>query len=153
MNQTHQENTKKTEKQFVDILHESLVNHKIITNPRVIQCGTYYSKERGYFRYRIKCGNIKECPRCREKTLSFRRSQMLQRQEECINQGGSLFIITGTLKHKKTDLRYLQKKLRTLWENSRTRRVGGNSILKQPIQQGLYMRLLTRGNGITLMST
>ena len=114
MNQTHQENTKKTEKPFVDILHESLVNHKIITDPRVIQCGTYYSKEGGYFRYRIKCGNIKECPRCRERTLSFRRSQMLQRQEECINQGGSLFIITGTLKHKRTDLlKFLQDKLIT----------------------------------------
>ena len=114
MNQTHQENTKKTEKQFVDILHESLINHKVITDPRVIQCGTYYSKERSYFRYRIKCGNIKECPRCRERTLSFRRSQMLQRQEECINQGGSLFIITGTLKHKRTDLlKFLQDKLIT----------------------------------------
>ena len=114
MNQTHQENTKKTEKQFVDILHESLVNHKIITNPRVIQCGTYYSKERGYFRYRIKCGNIKECPRCRERTLDFKRHQMLKTQEECLSNGGSLFIITGTMTHKKTDsLRYLQNKLRT----------------------------------------
>ena len=110
------ENTTETEKEvlFVDALHESLVNHKIITNPRVIQCGTYYSKERGYFRYRIKCGNIKECPRCRDRTLDFKRHQMLKTQEECLSSGGSLFIITGTLKHKKTDsLRYLQKKLRT----------------------------------------
>ena len=90
------------------------MNHKIITNPRVIQCGTYYSKEGGYFRYRIKCGNIKECPRCRDRTLDFKRHQMLKTQEECLSSGGSLFIITGTLKHKKTDsLRYLQKKLRT----------------------------------------
>ena len=76
MRNSQRDTTKETEKQFVDILHESLINHRVITDPRVIQCGKYYSKERGYFRYRIKCGNIKECPRCREKTLSFRRSQM-----------------------------------------------------------------------------
>ena len=76
------EDTKETGNEilFVDALHESLVNHKIITNPRVIQCGTYYSKERGYFRYRIKCGNIKECPRCRDRTLDFKRHQMLKTQ-------------------------------------------------------------------------
>ena len=114
MRNSQRDTTKETEKQFVDILHESLINHRVITDPRVIQCGKYYSKERGYFRYRIKCGNIKECPRCRERILSFRRSQMLQRQEECINQGGSLFIITGTLKHKRTDLlKFLQDKLIT----------------------------------------
>ena len=97
---------------FIDALHESLVNHKIITNPRVIKCGTYYSKERGYFRYRIKCGNIKECPRCRTRVLDFKRQEMLTEQEECLNAGGSLFIITGTLKHRKTDkLKYLQNKL------------------------------------------
>ena len=76
---------------FIDALHESLVNHKIITNPRVIKCGTYYSKERGYFRYRIKCGNIKECPRCRTRVLDFKRQEMLTEQEECLNAGGSLY--------------------------------------------------------------
>ena len=37
---------------------------------------------------------------------------MLTEQEECLNAGGSFFIITGTLRHKKTDkLNYLQDKL------------------------------------------
>ena len=108
------EDTKETEKEipFVDALHESLVNHKIITNPRVIQCGAYYSKERGYFRFRKQCETIKECPRCRSRLLGFKRQEMLTEQEECLNVGGSLFIITGTLRHKKTDsLRFLQGKL------------------------------------------
>jgi len=104
------DNTQETP--FVDALHESLVNHKIITNPRVIKCGTYYSKERGYFRYRIKCGNIKECPRCRTRVLDFKRQGILTEQQECLSAGGSLFLITGTLKHEKTDkLKYLQDKL------------------------------------------
>ena len=108
------ENTTETEKEilFVDALHESLVNHKIVTNPRVIQCGTYYSQERGYFRFRIKCGNIKECPRCRTENLAKRRQEMLTEQEDCLNEGGSLFMITGTLRHKNTDsLKFLQSKL------------------------------------------
>ena len=85
---------------FVDALHESLVANKIITNPRVIQCGTYFSKERGYDRYRVKCGNIKECPRCRTVGLSQRRQEMLSEQELCLIEGGFLFMITRTLKHK-----------------------------------------------------
>ena len=108
------ENTTETEKEilFVDALHESLVTHKIITNPRVIQCGTYYSRERGHFTYRVRCGNIKECPRCRTEELAKRRLEILSAQEECLREEGSIFMITGTLKHRKTDsLRFLQKKL------------------------------------------
>ena len=108
------ENTTETEKGilFVDALHESLVTHKIITNPRVIQCGTYYSRERGHFTYRVRCGNIKECPRCRTEELAKRRLEILSAQEECLREEGSIFMITGTLKHRKTDsLRFLQKKL------------------------------------------
>lgn len=108
------ENTIETGKEilFVDAHHEYLVNHKIISNPRVIQCGTYFSKEQGHFKYRVKCGNIKECPRCRTEGLSKRRQEILSEQEECIREGGFLFMITGTLKHKKSDsLRFLQGKL------------------------------------------
>ena len=108
------EDTKETgkEKPFVEALHESLVTHSIITNPRVTKCGTYYSKERGYFRYRVKCGNIKECPICRTREGNLKRYELLTEQEECLNTGGSLFIITGTLRHRKTDsLRFLQGKL------------------------------------------
>ena len=49
MEHTHTDTTKETEKPFIDTLHASLVTHKIITNPRVIKCGTYFSKECGYF--------------------------------------------------------------------------------------------------------
>ena len=105
---------KKKDRPIVDVLHETLVTAGIITDPNVIQCGEYYSKERGFFRYRKQCGKTKYCPRCRERTMPFMRSQMIQRQEECLSSGGSLFIITGTLKHKRTDLlRFLQDKLIT----------------------------------------
>ena len=78
----NRENTTETEKEilFVDALHESLVTHKIVTNPRVIQCGTYYSRERGQFTYRVRCGNIKECPRCRTEELAKRRLEIISAQ-------------------------------------------------------------------------
>ena len=41
-----------------------------------------------------------------------RRQEILSEQEECLKEGGSLFLITETLRHKKTDkLNYLQDKL------------------------------------------
>ena len=43
MRQTTKDNTKKTEKRFSEHLHESLVAHRIITKPRVVKFGTYYS--------------------------------------------------------------------------------------------------------------
>ena len=113
MRQTTKDNTKRTEKRFAEHLHESLVAHRIITNPRVVKCGTYYSWER-FIKHRIQCEHIKECPICRDRTLDYRRHQMLEKQEGCLENGGSLFIITGTLKHKKTDsLKFSQNKLST----------------------------------------
>ena len=110
---THIGNTIKTEKPLVEHLHESLVKHGVITNPRVVKCGTYYSWER-HIKHRIQCGKIKECPICSERILDYKRHQMLKTQEECLKDGGSLFLITGTIKHKKTDsLKYSQNTLRT----------------------------------------
>ena len=34
---SQRDTTKETEKQFVDILHESLINYRVISDPRVIQ--------------------------------------------------------------------------------------------------------------------
>ena len=110
---THIGNTIKTEKPFVEHLHESLVKHGVITNPRVVKCGTYYSWER-HIKHRIQCGKIKECPICSERILDYKRHQMLKTQEKCLKDGGSLFLITGTIKHKKTDsLKFSQDKLST----------------------------------------
>ena len=115
---THTQHTIETEKRkkevpFVERLHESLVNHRIITDPRVVKCGTYYSWER-YIKHRIQCGKIKECPICRERVSDYKRHQMLKTQEECLKDGGSLFLITGTVKHKKSDsLKFSQNTLRT----------------------------------------
>ena len=101
----------KKETPFVDALHASLVTYKVITDSRVVKCGEYYTWER-YTKRRIQCGIIKKCPIRKERTANFKRHQMLKNQEECLNAGGKLFLITGTLKHKKTDsLRFLQKKL------------------------------------------
>ena len=111
-------------------LHESLVNHRIITDPRVVKCGTYYSWER-YIKHRIQCGKIKECPICSERVSDYKRHQMLKTQEECLKDGGSLFLITGTLKHKKTDtLKFLHNKLSTAVRNLKNQK-GWRKLQKQ----------------------
>ena len=132
---THTQHTIETEKRkkevpFVERLHESLVNHRIITDPRVVKCGTYYSWER-YIKHRIQCGKIKKCPICRERVSEYKRHQMLKIQEECLKDGGSLFLITGTLKHKKTDtLKFLHNKLSTAVRNLKNQK-GWRNLQKQ----------------------
>jgi hypothetical protein len=132
---THTQHTIETEKRkkevpFVERLHESLVNHRIITDPRVVKSGTYYSWER-YTKHRIQCGKIKECPICRERVSDYKRHQMLKTQEECLKDGGSLFLITGTLKHKRTDtLKFLHNKLSTAVRNLKNQK-GWRKLQKQ----------------------
>ena len=111
MNNTIETEKRKKEVPFVELVHKSLVAHGIITNPRVIKCGTYYSWER-YTKRRVRCGRVKECPMCYERTADLKRYEILQKQEECLKGGGSLFLVTATVPHKKTDsMKYLQDKL------------------------------------------
>ena len=101
-------------KPFPEALHESLLTHKIITDSRVKQCGEYYSTERGFFKQRIQCGNIKQCPICRTRVAPNRIQEFIDEQEVCLYQNGSLYMLTGTLRHRKSDsLKYLQNKLST----------------------------------------
>ena len=100
-------------KPFSEVLHKSLIAHRIITNPRVIKCGTYYSKERGHFRFRIQCNNQKECPVCRTRVADKRKRQLLKEQMDCLKEDGFVYMVTGTLRHRKQDsLKLLQGKLR-----------------------------------------
>ena len=92
MRQTTKDKTKRTEKPFSEHLHESLVKHEVITNPRVVKCGTYYSWER-FIKHRIQCEHIKECPICRDRTLDYRRHQMLEKQDDCLKDGGEILKI------------------------------------------------------------
>ena len=49
---------------------------------------------------------------CYERTADLKRHEILKKQEECLKDGGSLFLVTLTMTHKKTDrLKYLQDKL------------------------------------------
>ena len=95
MNNTLETEKRKKEVPIPELVHKSLVAHGIITNPRVVKCGTYYSWER-HIKRRVRCGYVKECPMCYERTADFKRHQMLKTQEECLNAGGQLFLITGS---------------------------------------------------------
>ena len=111
MNITLETEKIKKEVPIAELVHKSLVAHGVITNPRVVKCGTYYSWER-FIKKRIQCGNVKECPMCYERTADLKRYEILEKQEECLKGGGGLFLVTLTMPHKKTDkLKYLQDKL------------------------------------------
>ena len=111
MNNTIETEKRKKEVPIAELVHKSLVAHGIITNPRVVKCGTYYSWER-YTKRRVRCGRVKECPMCNERTADLKRHEILKKQEECLKDGGSLFLVTLTMTHKKTDsMKYLQDKL------------------------------------------
>ena len=111
MNNTIETEKRKREVPIAELVHKSLVAHGIITNPRVVKCGTYYSWER-HIKRRVRCGRVKECPMCYERTADLKRHEILKKQEECLKDGGSLFLVTLTMTHKKTDrLKYLQDKL------------------------------------------
>ena len=111
MNITLETEKIKKEVPIAELVHKSLVAHGVITNPRVVKCGTYYSWER-HIKRRVRCGYVKECPMCYERTADLKRYEILKKQEECLKGGGRLLLVTLTIPHKKTDsLKYLQDKL------------------------------------------
>ena len=67
----------------------------------------------------------------RERISDYKRHQMLKKQEECLKDGGNLFLITGTLKHKKTDtLKFLHNKLSTAVRHLKNQK-GWRNLQKQ----------------------
>ena len=57
---------------YISSLHQVLIKNEIITNPKVIKCGQYLSREKGYIRYRIQCDKVKLCPRCKYRSAPER---------------------------------------------------------------------------------
>ena len=83
---------------FHQQIQEVLVDEGLITE-RDSQCGKYYSKERGYFRYRVKCGNIHSCCMCRDKHIKKIRREVYYNTNSFHQDGGSLYLITLTIPH------------------------------------------------------
>ena len=80
MNNTLETEKRKKEVPIAELVHKSLVAHVIITNPRVVKCGTYYSWER-HIKRRVRCGNVKECPMCYERTADLKRHEILKNRK------------------------------------------------------------------------
>ena len=83
---------------FYEEIQQVLVDEGLITE-RDSQCGKYYSKERGYFRYRVKCGNIHSCCMCRDKHIKKIRREVYYNTNSFQQDGGSLYLITLTIPH------------------------------------------------------
>ena len=69
---------------YISSLHQVLIKNGIITNPKVIKCGQYLSREKGYIRYRIQCDKVKLCPRCKYRSAPERIHKMISEQKKCL---------------------------------------------------------------------
>ena len=98
---------------YISSLHQVLIKNEIITNPKVIKCGQYLSREKGYIRYRIQCDKVKLCPRCKYRSAPERIQKMMSEQKVCLENQKNLFMVTLPIKHGKSDSLSSQvKKLR-----------------------------------------
>ena len=98
---------------YISSLHQVLIKNEIITNPKVIKCGQYLSREKGYIRYRIQCDKVKLCPRCKYRSAPERIQKMMSEQKACLENQKNLFMVTLPIKHGKSDSLSSQvKKLR-----------------------------------------
>ena len=90
-------------REYISSLHQVLIKNEIITNPKVLKCGQYLSRERGYIRYRIQCNKVKLCPRCKYRTAPERIKRMMSEQKESLENQNNLYMVTLPVKHKKSD--------------------------------------------------
>ena len=88
---------------YIGSLHQVLIKNEIITNPKVIKCGQYLSREKGYIRYRIQCDKVKLCPRCKYRSAPERIQKMISEQKKCLENHKNLFMVTLPIKHGKSD--------------------------------------------------
>ena len=88
---------------YISSLHQVLIKNEIITNPKVIKCGQYLSREKGYIRYRIQCDKVKLCPRCKYRSAPERIHKMMSEQKVCLENQKNLFLVTLPIKHGKSD--------------------------------------------------
>jgi hypothetical protein len=80
-----------------------LVKNEIITNPKVLKCGQYLSKQKGYLRQRIQCDKIKLCPRCKYRTAPERIQKIISEQKKCLDSQKNLFSVSISNKYEKVD--------------------------------------------------
>ena len=88
---------------YISSLHQVLVKNEIITNPKVLKCGQYLSKQKGYLRQRIQCDKIKLCPRCKYRTAPERIQKIISEQKKCLDSQKNLFSVSISNKYEKVD--------------------------------------------------
>ena len=81
-------------KDYISSLHQVLVKNEIITNPKVLKCGQYLSKQKGYLRHRIQCDKIKLCPRCKYRSAPERIQKIISEQKKCLESQKNLFSVS-----------------------------------------------------------
>ena len=79
---------------YISSLHQVLVKNEIITNPKVLKCGQYLSKQKGYLRQRIQCDKIKLCPRCKYRSAPERIQKIISEQKKCLDSQKNLFSVS-----------------------------------------------------------
>ena len=88
---------------YISSLHQVLVKNEIITNPKVLKCGQYLSKQKGYLRQRIKCDKFKLCPRCKYRSAPERIQKIISEQKKCLDSQKNLFSVSISNKYENVD--------------------------------------------------
>ena len=88
---------------YISSLHQVLVKNEIIINPKVLKCGQYLSKKKGYLRQRIQCDKIKLCPRCKYRSAPERIQKIISEQKKCLDSQKNLFSVSISNKYEKVD--------------------------------------------------
>ena len=98
---------------YISSLHQVLIKNEIITNPKVLKCGQYLSKQKGYLRQRIECDKIKLCPRCKYRSAPERIQKIISEQKKCLDSEKNLFSVSISNKYENVDSLSIQvQKLR-----------------------------------------
>ena len=88
---------------YISSLHQVLVKNEIIINPKVLKCGQYLSKKKGYLRQRIQCDKIKLCPRCKYRSAPERIQKIISEQKKCLDSEKNLFSVSISNKYENVD--------------------------------------------------
>ena len=101
-----------------ELIRDTLIEHKVITKKRVMDCGRWKTKKVGYDRhinksYQSICNDL-VCRVCRKRRRNIIRTRHYIQNQSLIDKGGETLLLTLTIPHSAKDtLNDLYKRFRT----------------------------------------
>ena len=92
---------------FLKKSNDNIIEHKVITKKRVMDCGSWKTKKVGYDRhinksYQSICNDL-VCRVCRKKRKDIIRTSHYIQNQSLIDKGGETLLLTLTIPHSAKD--------------------------------------------------